>query len=164
MSDSVRRFLSHECGPLAQFVKYGLVGGFATLVQFAGFYVLATTVLPCLKSDDVAVRYAGFAATEASDVVRGCRFALATALAFLLANVVCWLLNRAIVFRAGKYPWYKEFGFFLAVSGLAMAVATGLCGILISSFGMMTSLASVIEVVISFVFNYFLRKFVIFKG
>ena len=35
---------------------------------------------------------------------------------------------------------------------------------LIDGFGMMTTLAVVVEVVVSFLVNFFVRKFVIFKG
>ena len=53
---------------------------------------------------------------------------------------------------------------FFAVSAGAVAVATVVSALAIRFFGLMTSLAVVIEVGISFFFNYFIRKFVIFSG
>lgn len=165
MSDVLRKILSPaKAGPLIQFVKYGVVGVLATLVQTAVFYVLAATALKCLAADDFAVKYLGLTAVDVSQGVRAVRFAVATSIGFVVANVFCWLMNRAFVFRAGKFKWWKEFGLFIGVSGLAMAVATGIGSVLINSFGLMTTLAVFVEIAVSFMFNYFLRKFFIFRG
>ena len=53
---------------------------------------------------------------------------------------------------------------FFSVSGLAMALATAISWVLIHQWGLMTTLAVLVEVVVSFLFNFFIRKFVIFKG
>ena len=164
MSDRVRRILSHESGPFWQFVKYGIIGVLSTAVQAVAFYVLAATVLKCLDPGDVAVRLFGLPATSVSETVRALRFAAATALAFVVSNVFCWLLNRAFVFRAGRYRWWTELAFFVLVSATAMALATVLSSVLIARFGLMTTVAVVLEVVVSFLFNFFFRKFFIFKG
>lgn len=164
MVEGVKRILAHDCGPFWQFVKYGAIGALATGIQVVVFYFLASTVLRCLKQDDLAVWLLGLPVAEVSDAVRGMRFALATAIGFLFSNVVCWLLNRAFVFRSGRFAWYKEFLLFVGVSGLAMALATALGWMLIHQLAMMTSLAVLLEIAVSFSFNYFLRKFVIFKG
>ena len=164
MIERLKKILSHECGPFWQFVKYGAIGVLSTGVQVVVFYLLAATVLRCLKQNDLAVRLLGLPVAEVTDAVRGVRFAVATALGFVCANVFCWLMNRAFVFRSGRFAWYKEFLLFIGVSGLAMALATALGWALIHGYSMMTSLAVLVEVVVSFLFNYFLRKFVIFKG
>ena len=164
MSDWLKRFLSHECGPIAQFVKYGAIGVLATCVQMAVFYLLAATCLPCLKTDDLAVRLLGLPSTEVSDGVRAVRFVVATGIGFVFANVFCWLMNRWFVFRAGRHVWYVELLLFFSVSGLAMVLATFLSSVMIHRLGLMTTLAALVEVVVSFLFNYFLRRFVIFKG
>jgi len=56
---SIRKILSHDCGPFWQFVKYGAIGVMATLVQTGVFYILASTCFPCLTADDVAVKLLG---------------------------------------------------------------------------------------------------------
>ena len=160
----LRRFLSHDSGPFAQFVKYGAIGVAATIVQMAVFYLLASTIFRCLGPDDWAVKWFGLPAVELSRFVRGLRFAVDTALGFTVANVFCWLMNRAFVFRAGRYRWWTELALFLLVSGTAMALATALSGFLIASCGLMTTLAVLVEGAVSFFFNFVLRKFVIFKG
>ena len=165
----LKKILSHDCGPFWQFVKYGAIGVMATLVQTGVFYLLATTCLKCLGADDVAVKLLGFpsaqfSGSEAWYASRGMVAAYATAVGFFLANVFCWLMNRRFVFRPGKFGWLAEFGMFFGASTLATVIALGVMKVLIDSFGMMTTFAVVVEVVVSFFVNYFIRKFYIFKG
>jgi len=164
MFKAFRKILSHDCGPFWQFVKYGAIGVGATVIQTVVFYVLASTCLPCLKEDDWAVRFLSLSSAHVADSVRAWRFAVATAMAFVAANIPCWILNRLFVFRAGRFAWYLELLFFMAVSGVAVGLATGVSAMLINWFGMMTTLAVLVEVLVSFVFNFFIRKFIIFKG
>lgn len=164
MDFSIRKFLSHEAGPFAQFVKYGAIGVAATCVQTGLFYVLAATVLKCLGPDDWAVRIAGLPAVELADGVRALRAAVATAGGFVVANVFCWLMNRWFVFRPGRYRWFVEFGMFFGTATAATAIALGVQSVLIRYAGLMTTAAVLIEVAVSFLVNFFVRKFVIFKG
>ena len=169
MIGGLKKILSHDCGPFWQFVKYGAIGVMATLVQTGVFYLLATTCLKCLTADDVMVRALGFPAasfsgSEAWYLSRGMVAAYATSVGFFLANVFCWLMNRWFVFRPGKFRWYAEFGMFFGASAVATAVALGVMKVLIDSFGMMTTFAVVVEVIVSFLVNFFVRKFYIFKG
>ena len=164
MSFSVRQFLSNESGPFAQFVKYGAIGVASTCVQAGVFYLLAATLLPCLGPDDWAVRLAGLPSAELADGVRAVRAAVDPAVGFAVANVVCWLMNRRFVFRPGRYRWYAEFGMFFGAAALATVVALAVQSVLIRYAGLMTTAAVFIEVVVSFLVNFFVRKFVIFKG
>ena len=159
-----RRFLSHDSGAFAQFVKYGVIGVLATCVQMVGFYLLAATCLKCLGADDWAVRFLGLPSVEVSDGVRAFRAAVATAGGFTVANIFCWIMNRLFVFKPGKFRWYVEFLMFFGVAALATVVALGVQSLLIKYFGMMTTAAVIVEVVVSFLMNFFVRKFVIFKG
>ena len=160
----VKHVLSHDAGPFWQFVKYGAVGVMSTCVQVGVFYLLATTCLKCLAADDWAVRLLGFSAADVSDAVRAWRFAVATGIGFVIANVFCWLMNRWFVFRPGKFRWYIEFVMFFGAATLATVIALGLSSALIHFAGLMTSAAVLIEIVASFLINYFTRKFFIFRG
>ena len=169
MKLDVRRFLSHDCGPFAQFVKYGAIGVMATCVQMAVFYLLAATCLKCLTADDLAVRHLGlpsapFTGAEAWYVSRWFLAAVATAVGFTVANVFCWLMNRAFVFRPGKFRWYVEFGMFFGAAAGAMGIALFVQSVLIGWFGVTTSFAAVVEVIVSFLVNFCVRKFFIFRG
>ena len=92
------------------------------------------------------------------------RFAAATAVGFVVANVFCWLMNRAFVFKPGKFRWFVELAMFFGASTVATVVALLLSSALIRYAGLMTTFAVVIEVVASFLVNFFVRKFYIFKG
>ena len=167
--ERIRRFLSHDSGAFAQFVKYGVIGVMATCVQTGIFYILAATCLKCLTADDFAVRFLGlpsvaFTGEEAWYASRGMLAAAATAIGFVLANIFCWLMNRWFVFRPGRYRWYVELAMFFGASTAATLIALGVMKVLIDQFGMMTTLAVVVEVIVSFFVNFFIRKFVIFKG
>ena len=165
MIEVLKKILSHDSGPFWQFVKYGAIGVMATLVQTGVFYMLATTCLKCLGADDVAVEHLGFAAADGiTDGVRAFRFAVATSVGFVVANVFCWLMNRWFVFKPGKFVWYVEFGMFFGASAIATVIALGMASALIRWFGLMTTLAVFVEVIVSFLVNFFARKFFIFKG
>lgn len=164
MADRVRKVLSHDCGPFWQFVKYGVIGVLATCVQTGVFYLLASTCLKCLAADDLAVRFLGFPSVDVSDAVRGFRFEVATWIGFFFANVFCWIMNRLFVFRSGRHRWYVEFVLFCTTAAVATLIGTKLSRALISWLGLMTTFAVFIEIVVSFAVNFFVRKFVIFKG
>lgn len=160
----LRHYLSHEVSASAQFVKYALVGVLSTLIQVVAFYSLAATVLRCLKADDWAVRLLGLPSADVGDTERALFFFTATALAFLISNLFCWLFNRLFVFTPGRHAWYVELALFVGVSALAMVLAALVGSWLISSFGIMTTLAALTQIVFSFALNYLARRFFIFKG
>ena len=168
MIDYVKKILSHDSGPFWQFVKYGAIGVMATLVQTGVFCLLASTCLKCLTADDVAVKLLGlpaasFTGEEAWCLSRGMLAAYATAVGFFVANVFCWLMNRWFVFRPGKFRWQVELCMFFGASTLATFIALGTSWALINWFGLMTTLAVIVEVIASFLVNFFVRKFFIFK-
>ena len=49
-------FLSHDAGPVAQFIKYAFVGGLATAVNILAFFLAGWFLFPCLTDNDVLVR------------------------------------------------------------------------------------------------------------
>ena len=168
MSNRIGKILSFDCGPFWQFVKYGAIGVAATLVQTGVFYLLAATCMRCLTGDDIAVRLFGLPAVEFSGsepwyATRGSTAAAATAIGFFIANAFCWLMNRRFVFRPGKFRWYIEFLMLFSAASVATAIALAAMKLLIDWFGLMTSLAVVVEVLVSFAVNFFVRKFFIFK-
>jgi putative flippase GtrA len=147
-----------------QVFKYGIIGVASTLIQSVVFYILAMTVLGCLTADDIVVKIFGCGESDIADSVRAVRFAIATGIGFTFANVFCWLMNRVFVFTPGKFKWHVEFAMFFGVSALAMVLATIVSSALINWCGLMTSLAVLIEIMMSFALNFFARKFFIFKG
>lgn len=148
-----------------QLVKYGLVGVASTLIQMIVFYILASTFMRCLTADDWAVRHFGFpTAGEAGFFSRGTLAAAANAVGFSVSNVFCWICNRLFVFRSGKFSPAVEFALFFSVAAAAMILSLVVMKILIDVFGMMTTMAFAVNILISFSLNFAVRKFVIFKG
>ena len=147
-----------------QLLKYGAVGVLATVVQLTVFYAFATCVFQCLTADDWAVKMFGWTSANVSETTRGIHFAICSFVGFVVSNFVCWLLNRVVVFKPGKFSWYVELGMFYAASATAAFLAIGLSWLCINCLGLMTTLAVFIEIVVSFAVNYFVRKFFIFKG
>lgn len=169
LKERFRLWLSPDCGPFCQFVKYGVIGVLSTLVQLIVFYLLAGTCLKCLEASDWAVCYLGlpsvaFTGAEPWFAARWFLAAIATALGFTIANVFCWLMDRLFVFKPGKFRWYVEFGLFYSAAAAAVVIALGIQSALIAWCGMMTSAAAFIEIIVSFLINFFTRKFFIFKG
>lgn len=166
---SIRKFLSHDATPFAQFVKYGVIGVASTLVQTGIFYLAAALWLKCLTPDDWAVKMLGlpsatFTGDEPWYAARGMLAAVDTAIGFLFSNIFCWLMNRSFVFKPGRFNWLVEFGMFFGAASLATLIALGTMKVLIDTFGIMTTLAVFVEVLVSFFVNFFIRKFIIFNG
>ena len=146
-----------------QIVRYGVVGVASTLVQLGVFYLLASTVLKCLGSDDVMVRCLSLPAVSVADGVRAYRAAAAQMAGFTVANVFCWLMSRRYVFVPGRHRWPVELALFFAVSLAAFVAGVALQSLAISCLGWQTTYASLLEVVSAFVINFLIRKFYVFK-
>ena len=165
----IRKLLSPDAGPFWQFVKYGVVGVAATIIQTIIFYLGACLLFECLAAGDFAVVYLGFPEAKFTGLepwyaTRGVLASVNTAIGFVFANIFCWLMNRRFVFKAGKYSWQKELVLFFSVSALATVFALWIMKFLIDTMGVSTSFALVVEVISSFLINFVIRKFFIFKG
>jgi putative flippase GtrA len=84
--------------------------------------------------------------------------------AFLISNMVVYLINIAWVFEPGRHPWFVELTMFYLVSAISIFLGTWLMGWLIKRFGLLTTFAFGANLVTSLMINYALRRFVIFKG
>ena len=151
--------------PFVQFVKYGFVGGLATIVNAISVFLFAWLVFRCVTENDPVVRLLGLTVQPMADEAARARLANEAAVcAFLIANTFCYVLNRLFVFVPGKLSMWKEYLSFTAVGALALAVGMGASYLLIRFFGAETSVGLLANLVASMAFNYVLRKFFIFKG
>ncbi len=164
MLDFIKKMLSHDAPPLVQFAKYAAVGVFATAVNLVVAEVCAAWLIPCLGADDILVREFGFPAAGIEKGARAIRAVGCNIVGFVVANVVCWILNRAFVFRPGRHHWAVELALFFGGSALAIAIGNGVIYLLISIYGAQTTWAFVINVVVSVMINYVVRKFFVFKS
>ena len=164
----LEQFKGREATPLIQFIKYGIAGGMATAACIATFYMMSFFVLDALSADDAVVellrKFIAIDVTPVADGIRARNAAINNSVAFVISNMVAYLINIAWVFKPGRHHWLVEVGLFYLVSGVAFALGTGLQTWLIAQFGLQTTLAFGANLVTALLINYAMRKFVIFHG
>jgi putative flippase GtrA len=164
MKDILAQFTGRRHGPLVQFIKYAIAGGVATGVHISLFYLCAFKIFPALGPNDPLLRVLHASAVSLPDAIRARNSMIDNALAFLVSNLTAYLMNIAWVFESGRHNRIIEIGFFYLVSGISMVIGSTLMGVLIDRLGLATTLAFGANILTSLVFNYVLRKFLIFKG
>lgn len=147
-----------------QFIKYAIAGGVATLTHICIFHLIAWRLFPALQEHDHAVRMLKLKIVTINDYQRSRNSMIANVLAFLVANMVAYITNILWVFEAGRYHFVIEILMFYAVSGFSAFIGTGLMGVLIRRFGMLTTYAFVSNILTAVLINYAVRKFFIFNG
>ena len=169
MPNCLQKFLSHDAGPVAQFIKYAIAGGMATAVHILTFFLCGWLLFPCLTEADPVVRllHAIFGASIAAapETGRALNAFLCNGIAFFASNTFCYIANRLLVFKPGRHHWVVEMLLFFAVSALSsIVVGASIQTWLIHSFGMETTYAFSANILSSLAINYVMRRFVIFKG
>lgn len=160
-ADAVER--SAAVRNLTQFVKYGLCGGLATVVDLAVFYALSLTVIPTLLPDDPLVQRLGLSGPFVSEAVRARNYVLARAVAFVFSNLTAYVTNVLWVFEPGRHRRHVELGLFYLVSGFSLAAGTAVGWSLIHWGGLSTTVSLLANVVASTLINYACRKYLVFK-
>ncbi len=160
----LERLLSHDAGPLVQFIKYALAGGVATAVHIAIFHLAGWRLFPCLQARDILVRWLRIESPAVDQRRRARNSMLANGTAFLLSNLVAYLLNIWFVFQGGRHVWYVEVLSFYAVSAISMVIGSTLMGWLIRRYGLLTTFAFGANLVTALLINFAVRKYFIFGG
>ncbi|MEE4165880.1 MAG: GtrA family protein [Desulfocapsaceae bacterium] len=155
-------FLENET--LIQFIKYGLAGGVATLTHICIFHVVGWKLFPCLQAKDYAVRLFKLKIQQVDNHRRAIHSMITNGIAFLVANMVAYILNIIWVFERGRHHIVVEIFFFYLVSGISTVFGTMLMGALIRRFGILTTHAFAANIVTAVMINYAMRKFFIFQG
>ncbi len=149
---------------LVQFIKYGLAGGVATLTHICIFHLVGWKLFPCLQAKDHAVRFFKLSIEQVDDRRRAANSMFTNGIAFLIANMVAYILNILWVFERGRHNVIVEIFFFYLVSGVSTLIGTMLMGMLIRRFGVLTTHAFVTNIITAVMINYAMRKFFIFQG
>ena len=134
------------------------------LTHIAILHLFAWKAFPALQPHDHAVRLLNLRIRELSDSVRSRNSMISNIIAFMVANMVAYLINIAWVFERGRHSVVIEILLFYAVSGISVALGTILMGFLIKRFGMLTTYAFASNIVTAVLINYAVRKFFIFSG
>jgi putative flippase GtrA len=164
MKHILKQFLQREAHPFIQFIKYGIAGGTATVVDILVFYMLSWKLFPALTADDIIVRILGISVVPIAENTRALNFVINRTITFLFSNFTAYLINILWVFERGRHKWWVEIGLFYAVSLTSYVIGTALGGVLIRVFGITTTVAYVANMVSSLMINYACRKYFIFKG
>ena len=160
----VDQFLRNDPGALFQFIKYAISGCIAVTTHILVFHLVAWKMFFALQKDDWLVGLLDLPVREVDDTTRSRNSMKANAVAFVISNLVAYLINIYWVFVPGRYPWMLEVGLFYLVSGVAIVIGTALMGFLIRRFGMLTTYAFGSNVFTALMINYAMRKFFIFNG
>ena len=164
MRNVLQQFLRREAHPLVQFIKYGMAGGLATVVDVLLFYFLSWLIFPALTADDKLVTLLNLDIKPVEEMVRGQHFILNRAITFMFSNLTAYIANVLWVFEPGRHSRGKEITLFYIVSGASFLVGTGLGWVLINFWGLSTTSAYIANIFSSVMINYVFRKFFIFKG
>ena len=159
-----KTFCSTDAHPLVQFIKYGIAGGIATVVQTIIFFTLSMTVLPASKPDEFLVKLFGVTLPEIENAVRARNFICANGIGFIFSNFTAYVCNVLWVFKPGRHSRAKEIGLFYLVSSIAFVPSVLLGAGVIDRFGLQGEYTFLIMVLMSVMVNYACRKFLIFKG
>ncbi len=128
------------------------------------FHLIAWKMFFALQPDDWFVRLLKLPIQELDDTTRSRNSMRANGIAFVISNLVAYLINIYWVFVSGRYNWLVEIGLFYLVSGVAIIIGTVLMGFLIRRFGMLTTYAFGSNIFTALMINYAMRKYFIFNG
>lgn len=149
---------------MLQFVKYAISGCIAVATHITVFHLVAWKIFLALQKDDWFVGLLKLRVPEMDNATRSRNSMKANAMAFVISNLVAYLINIYWVFVPGRYPWLLEVGLFYLVSGVSLTIGTALMGFLIRRFGTLTTYAFVSNCFTALMINYAMRKFFIFNG
>ena len=162
--NAIASLLGNDSGNLLQFIKYAISGCIATATHIAIFHLIAWKVFFSLQPQDWFVKILKLPIKELDDATRSRNSMLSNGTAFLVSNLVAYLLNIYWVFVPGRYYWLVEIALFYLVSGVSIVIGTSVMGVLIRRFGMLTTSAFGANLIAALMINYGMRTFFIFNG
>lgn len=160
----IDQLFGNEAGNVIQFVKYGISGCIAVAAHILVFHLVAWKMFFALQSNDWFVRLFNLPIREVDDGARSQNSMLSNVFAFMISNLVAYIINVYWVFVPGRYHWIVEIVLFYLVSGASLVIGTTIMGFLIRRFGMLTTYAFGSNIFTALLINYAMRKFFIFKG
>lgn len=119
-----------------QFALYLVVGGIATVVEWACFWVLNHWM----------------------------HYTLATALAFVVSTFANWLAGRLLVFKKSDQSLLAELAQIYGTSIVGLLMNLAIMWIAVEQFGVQEMIAKIIATGIVFFWNFFVRKLLIYKS
>lgn len=142
---------------LIQFLVYASCGAMATVAHTGLVFALSLSVLPAVKGMIVD----GVVLDEA---IRKHNLLLNNTIAFPVGCIVAYFTNILFVFTPGKHSRIKELALFFGVAACGFFPGLWIIDFLVSRYGVPSAFAQCAFILTSFLVNFFMRKFVIFKG
>ncbi len=164
-TSSISGFLRRKDNPFTQFVKYVFCGGTSVMVDTLTFYLLAWHVFPCMRESDPVAQFLtllGFDVVPATEAQLARNFLIIKGFCFIASNSVVYLLNILFVFETGRHKRTTEVALFFGAS-LFQFFFIWLGRLLVTEFGWEVTYSNIAMLTIGIIFNYFIRKFFIFK-
>lgn len=121
---------------LQKFLSYFCVGAIATLVEWAGFYVFWNLF--------------------------HIHYLVATACAFIISTFANWIVGRLWTFRHEKGNAVRELISVYGASIIGCGFNMGIMYLMVSKFGIYEFISKVMATAIVFIYNYAIRRFVIY--
>jgi putative flippase GtrA len=153
----VARIRERNVPSLIQFSAYVMCGVMATLVHTGTVTLLSLTILPAGKGMIVD----GVVLDEA---VRKTNLLIVNYIGFPLGCIVAYITNILFVFTPGRHSRLKEMAMFFGVAACGFFPSIWIIDFLVSRYGVPSIIAQCAFIITSFLVNFFMRKFVIFKG
>ncbi len=158
------QFTQREAHPTIQFIKYALAGGVATATDMIIFFLFAFTIFPALTDAELLVQLFNVQVPEIAETVRERNFIINSAIAFVFANMVAYIINVLWVFEPGRHKRHIELFLFYAVSTSSVFIGTFLGWAMIRFFGATTEVSYLGKVIAAVLINFVCRKYIVFKG
>lgn len=162
--ESLKKILLDKNHSGIQFLKYSMCGGTALATDMVVFFLVAWLLFPALTENDLFVRVFHMQVEAIPDEVRIANFRIGNVIAFMVSNLVAYILNIRFVFKAGKHNRWIELGLFYLVSAISVAIGVEFGAMLIRNFGLSTTFSYVAKAISTTLINFVARKFIIFHG
>lgn len=151
------RIRQRKVPTLMQFAAYAMCGVTATVVHTGLVTILSLTLFPAMKNmlvDGVVL----------DEILRKHNLVLNNIIAFPFGGIVAYVTNILFVFTPGRHSRFKELMLFFGVAACGFFPGLWIIDLLVGRYNVPSSLAQCAFIFTSFLVNFIMRKFVIFKG
>ena len=122
---------------IKEFLLYIIVGGIATVAEWAVFFVLGKI---------------------------SCHYAVATAIAYILSTFVNWLAGRILVFKESNQSFIKEIVSVYLASIVGLILNLLIMWVAVDLMNINEMLSKIAATGIVFIYNFLVRKLLIYKS
>lgn len=122
---------------IKEFLLYIIVGGIATVAEWAVFFVLGKI---------------------------SCHYAVATAIAYILSTFVNWLAGRILVFKESNQSFIKEIVSVYLASIVGLILNLLIMWVAVDLMNINEMLSKIAATGIVFIYNFLVRKLLIYKN